>query len=285
MELIMRTALLFLCVLVLASFGDADHLLLSEICVTPTDGEFVEIFNPTGVSVSLDDYYLCDVYGDSSSIEYLYVQIVAGPLTQSGSDFVAKFPGGASIPSEGVIVVATTGSGFLTTYGISADFDLRGTGGGATPMEVPGNCFIGGSAGLTNSSELVMLFFWDGTSDLCSDVDYAIWGDEGYINRRVDKTGISIDGPDAGTTPTAYLNDTPIADQDSIADSGAAYGFSFHRADFNEGAETFTGGNGITGHDETSEDMFNTWITLEPSPGEVYTALVRSTWGEIKSSF
>ena len=35
------------------SRGAADHLLLSEVCVTPTNGEFVEIYNPTDSSYTL----------------------------------------------------------------------------------------------------------------------------------------------------------------------------------------------------------------------------------------
>ncbi|MGB9359121.1 MAG: hypothetical protein WCC01_11250, partial [Acidimicrobiia bacterium] len=34
-----------------------DHLLLTEIVVTPTDGEFIEIHNPTGSAIDLSNYY------------------------------------------------------------------------------------------------------------------------------------------------------------------------------------------------------------------------------------
>ena len=40
--------------------GGADGLLLTEIVVTPTDGEFVEIHNPTGSTIDLTDVYLTD---------------------------------------------------------------------------------------------------------------------------------------------------------------------------------------------------------------------------------
>ncbi|MCP3999011.1 MAG: lamin tail domain-containing protein, partial [bacterium] len=38
----------------------ADHLVLSEIAVTPSEGEFVEIHNPTSAVIDLTDVYLSD---------------------------------------------------------------------------------------------------------------------------------------------------------------------------------------------------------------------------------
>ena len=34
-----------------------DHLLISEFVVTPTAGEFIEIYNPTASAVDLTNYY------------------------------------------------------------------------------------------------------------------------------------------------------------------------------------------------------------------------------------
>ncbi len=262
-------------------FADANHLLLTEICVTPTGGEFIEIYNPLGTTISLTDIYLCDVYGDSASVEYFYPQIVSGPLTYISTDFVVKFPNGSSIDPGGVQTIAMNGADFTTEYGIPPDFDLAGTGG--TQMATPYNCYIGSSAGLTNGDELVVLFLWDGVYDLCYDIDYAFWGDN--LDRRVDKTGLSIDGPDGDTVPSVYLNDTANADQDGIATGGHSTGFTFQRVDMDEGTEILTGGNGTTGHDETSENLSVTWLQGDPTPGYLYTALVRQTWGAIKSVF
>ena len=55
--------------------------------------------------------------------------------------------------------------------------------------------------------------------------------------------------------------------------------------DMDEGTETPTGGNGLTGHDETSENLSETWLEGEPTPGYIYTALERETWGSIKATF
>lgn len=270
-----------LCLLVSSLvFSQADHLLLTEICDTPTDGEFVEIYNPTGSTVSLSFVHITDLYGDSSCVDDFYPQIALGPIPSPSSyDFLVKFPYGDEIIAGQVIVIAMSGAAFETEYGIQADYDIWGTGGGATPMAVPSNGFAGSSAGLTNSGETVTLFSYDDVSDsedLCYDIDYAVWGDD--PGEFVDKTGITINS-------STYLNDTPEGSQDAIYYTGHAYGNTFQRIDIWEGTETPTGGNGITGNDETSENLSATWFEATPTPGTVYTALERETWGSIKSTF
>ena len=127
---------------------------------------------------------------------------------------------------------------------------------------LPGS--INGQGGLTNSGEVVILYTWDGASDLVQDIDYAVWGDKA---EAVDKTSVEIDGPDGDGDRSFYLSDTAIADQDVVAIGGHATGDSFQRVDFNEGVETQSGGNGITGSDETSEDLSVTWSQLAVTPG------------------
>ncbi len=254
--------------------------LISEVCVTPTAGEFVEIHNPTSSSIALDNVYLCDLYGTSASLASFYPQIVAGPVTNASADFLVMFPAGASLPAGGVITVAVKGSDFQATYGEAPDYEIQNSGIG-TQMATPPNGYINSTAGLTNNDEVVVLFYWDAATDLVYDLDYALWGDEN--NRRVDKTGISIDGPDADGTATAYLAETAPASQIAINPTGHSSGFSFQRTDFAEGTETLTGGNGLTGHDETSENMSTTWTIAAVTPGTIYTSLSRTTWGQIKS--
>ena len=94
----------------------------------------------------------------------------------------------------------------------------------------------------------------------------------------MDKTGITINS-------STYLNDLPWASQDAIYSDGHAYGLTFQRIDMDEGTETLTGGNGVTGHDETSENLSVTWLQADPTPGYLYTALQRETWGAIKTIF
>jgi hypothetical protein len=254
--------------------------LISEVCVTPTEGEFVEIFNPTGASISLDNIYLCDLYGTSATVAYFYPQIVAGPLTSSSNDFLVRFPAGSTLPAGGVITVAVSGSAFQTLYGEAPDYELLNTGVG-TQMTTPPGGYIHSAAGLTNGDEVVVLFFWDGSTDRAYDLDYALWGDD--TTRRVEKTGISLDGPDGDTVPSAYMTDVASASQDPISLAAHAGGLSYQRIDFTEGSEVLTGGNGLTGHDETSENMSDTWLVATVTPGTIYTSLSRTTWGQIKS--
>ncbi|MCD4848855.1 MAG: lamin tail domain-containing protein [Candidatus Aegiribacteria sp.] len=270
-----------LCLLVSAlAFSQADHLLLTEICDTPTDGEFVEIYNPTVSTIPLSLVHLTDLYGDSSCVDDFYPQIALGPISyQSSYDFLVQFPLGDVIAPGEVIVIAMSGLAFETEYGVQADYDIRSTGGGATPMVVPTNGFAGSSAGFTNSGETITMFLFDDASDsgdLCYDIDYAVWGDD--AGEFVDKSYITIN-------TASYLNDTPEASQDAIYYTGHAYGMTFQRVDMYEGTETLTGGNGLTGHDETSENLSVTWLEGEPTPGFLYTALERETWGSIKSTF
>jgi len=88
------------------------------------------------------------------------------------------------------------------------------------------------------------------------------------------KTGVSVDGPDADVTPSVYLPDSPQAEQDvaSMGDNANDFGLTVSRVDFDEGNETLTGGNGITGDNETSENYSVTWAENTPpsigSPGE-----------------
>lgn len=89
-----------------------------------------------------------------------------------------------------------------------------------------------------------------------TDLDYVIWGNTTYA---VDKTGVSMDGPDAYTATTTYLADTAIVSQTVVATGAHANGKSWQRKDMSEGAEIKFGGNGAAGHNETSEDLNNTF--------------------------
>lgn len=275
--------LLLTCLFLAAAIGySQSELLLSEICVRPTEAEFIEVYNPNGITVSLSNYYLSDLYGDNTKVEQFYPYLVAGAISpQLNTDFLVKFPAGASIPAGGVIVIAMDGTGFEGVYGFAPDYDIQGSGTG-TVMDVPANGFSGSNAGLNNGAEVVMLLYWDGNSDLFLDADYAQWGTDG--TRRIVKNGISLDGPDSGTTPSSYLDDTDPISQDYISPDAHLSGESYQRLDYTEGAEVKTGGNGINGHDETSEDMSNTWTTDTAGPG-FQTPLGRSTWAGIKAAF
>ena len=249
------------------SGGSGEHLLLTEIAVTPTAGEFVEIHNPTDTAIDLTDVYLTDAtFGTGQT----YFQIVTGANAGGGGfgDFHARFPAGSSIgPGEYQTIALAGSDGFNSTYGVDPTYELieDGTPDGIPDMleAIPGS--INGQGGLSNSGEMVVLYTWDGASDLVIDLDYAVWGDQA---EAVDKTGVVIDGPDPDSDGSAYLPDTPIVSQDVISPGSHANGISWQRNDLSEGAEADSGGNGIVGHDETSEDTSNTWEEAEPTPGE-----------------
>jgi len=246
-------------------------LLLSEIVVTPTAGEFIEIHNPNGVAVDLNDVYLSDTTFTPDSV--FYYKIVTGNLATTGGgdfgDFSARFPDGASIPAGAYQTLALAGSSdFNSEYGIDPDYELFEDDASADAIPdmreaLPGS--INNQGGLTNSGEVVVLFAWDGASDLVTDLDYVVWGNG---EEAVDKTGVSIDGPDADADASSYLDDTAIASQEVVAGGAHASGNSFQRDDLSEGNEVKSGGNGAQGHDETSEDVSVTWCEAIVSPGQ-----------------
>ncbi len=236
-----------------------DHLLLCEAVLTPTSDEFIEIANPTGAAISLDDYYL----SDDEDYALLPGASGSGPAPDIGSsDFIAGFPPGSSIPAGGVIVVAFDGTGFETTFGFKADFEILGTDAGTPDMVATD---VGATAGLTNSGENAVLFFWDGATDLVQDVDMVNLGTPSSTNDIADKTGVGVDGPDADTTATLYGTDAFTMPQQA---SDPGFGFSTKRILLETGNES-AGPNGLTGDDETSEQITSTWDSAftAPSPG------------------
>lgn len=232
----------------------ADTLLLQEIVVRPSDAELIAIHNPTSEAIDLSNVFLADVAG--------YYLIVTGDDGIGGglADFNARFPEGAIIMPGDTQCVSLAGSdAFVTWYGHLPTYEIKEDGG--APDSVPDmrealTDSIGDTTALSNSGEIIMLYQWDGLGDLVQDLDYAIWGD---LDDAVDKTGVMIDGPDAGLTSSGYAPDTSAGIQDLMAFSAHDDNDSWQRTDLEEGAETSAGGNGATGHDETSENLSATW--------------------------
>ena len=252
----------------------AKKLLLSEIVVTPTAGEYVEIYNPsTTDAVDLSNYYLTDATFAGGGT--YYYQVVEGGGGGGGfGDWNAHFPDGAMIMPGEYQTIAMNGTGFVATYSIQPTYELFETDPAIPDMReaTPGSINMQG--GLTNGDEVVILYYWNGLSDLVGDVDYLLYNSNSPTpnDEAVDKTGVNIDGPDADTDSSAYLADTPIANQVSaLSHSG---GFSTHRIDMSEGTQTSSGGNGVLGADETSENLNVTWTANSiPSPNAAYVPL------------
>ncbi len=258
-----------------------DHLLITEFAVTPTSGEFIEIYNPTADSIDLTNYYITDAtFANGGTFYYQIVE--GGGGGGSFGDFHAQFPAGAKIgPGEYQSIALNGSANFMGEYGVEPTYELYED--DAAPDAIPDMLeatpgSINGQGGLSNSGEFVVLYYWDGASDLVKDVDYVVWGDKA---EAVDKTGVSIDGPDAGTDSSTYLADTSIADQyvvnaDNDVDANPHDdGMTAQRRLDVEDVEIWVGGNGITGHDETSENTSwkgGIWSINEPAtPG--YRAL------------
>ncbi|MEM9386896.1 MAG: lamin tail domain-containing protein [Pseudomonadota bacterium] len=264
--------------LLLASALGAEHaaaqtlsdLLINEVVVTPTAGEFVEIINTGSVSLDLTDVYLTDATFAGDSV--FYFKIVTGDLAQAGgggfSDWHARFPTGATIaPGELQTVSLAGATEFFGEYGALPTYEMCDTDRAVPDML---EALVGSidcaanSPGFTNGGEFLVLYTWDGASDLVADIDYLVWGDK---DEAVDKSGASIDGPDGDMDPSTYQSDTAIATQAVVAAGGHAGGDAFARADPSEGAEVQDGGNGVSGADETSEDLFSTYCQAAATPG------------------
>lgn len=230
----------------------SSHLLISEVVVTPTASELIEIHNPTASDIDLTNYYLTDAWfiPTGGGTPTGYYQLPTGTFSiGTNTDFCARFPGGSIIPAFGTQVIAMYGPGVDSIYGPgTANYEVTSVSPTIPDMIHVGNnvpAIGAGATTLTNNREFVMLFQWDGGADNVCDVDYVTWGPIDAINgsSRVNKTGLSTDGPDAGTTATPYFPDTPAASQSSVAAPGLL--LSVARKAGAEGAET-SGGNGCT---------------------------------------
>ena len=253
---------LLLVVLACASPAAADdHLLLSELQFGPETSEFIEIVNATDQVVALDDYYLSDEQDYAKTPGWFG----GSPLPEIGvADFIVRFPAGASLAPGEVVIIAMQGAGFFNAFGFRADFEVR-----STDALTPNMLHVGGGGGaptLSDFGECMILFHWDGASDLVSDVDLLRWGQPTSANDLSSKTGLQVDGPDRGNDASTYLPDAftmPTADEPPA-------GQSLKRISAEGANETASGGNGLTGHDETTENILLTWdfgSFTAPNPG------------------
>jgi len=227
------------------------HLVLSEVKVTPDAVEFVEIYNPTDTTVDLTNVYLSDDqdYG-------LLPAFVDGnqASTLTSSDFIFRFPSASTIDSMSALTIAFDGDSFESALGVAPDL---------TESDLVRVFPATGSASLSNDGESLVLFQWDGSSDLVFDLDAVLFGDPDGQNDLADKTGLAVDGPDGGSETSVYLDDAHSAPRLNLGSADS----SMQRI-IGEGGREGTNGNGLTGDDETSEPLDITWSTRTPTPGE-----------------
>ena len=226
------------------ALGQVDHVVFTEVVLTPSDGEYVEISNPTESGVDLTNYYLTDGTDISSSKLYYNLPIEDNYWSGSSTDFICRFPNGYTLaPGAAIKISLRDNSAYESVYGqipdISLDDDMLSV---SEDSDTKGNP---NAPKLHNSSETLILFYWDGSSTIVKDVDYLIWGNNSF---SIDKSG--VDG---------YLSDTPASSQ-SLMPIHATNEKLVRLDKSSEGMESQASGNGITGHDETSEPLADTWI-------------------------
>lgn len=238
----------------------ASHVLISEVGVTPGGGEFIELYNPTASDVSLDDYFLSD---NASYTTFAEGKPWNPPTDNPGTDFLAGFPAGTKIKAGDVLVIASSPKNFEDAHSLCPNFVLVATdyacsgGGTAKAMVAPANGGIGDKFGslLSNSREMVVLFQFGAGASTLKDVDYVTWGTEYEEPTRADKSSVP-----------GYAPDTPKASQSPANAPGENQ--SIERCDASEPGEKTSGGNGLSGHDETSENLAASFqVTSSPSPG------------------
>lgn len=250
------------------------HLLVTEVGYDTVDetaptAEFVEILNPDPASVSLANLWLV---GDEDAYPYL-VNGSVSPI--SLNNFIYRFPAITMAPGE-IVVVCQDSDAFLAEhFPINGLADFLALPGHQTLIEVtqdgtadgvPNMIDWGsnpaGTLSMANNGECVGLVSWDGTSDLVKDHDWVCWLTTTFIpNKDVDYP-LGIDGPDPNLETTFFADDrgTGLPAPDS------PQGFSIHRTSIVEKNELATGGNGVSGHDETSED-WSVWQIAAYDPG------------------
>ena len=229
--------------------ASADHLILTRVVtqggpvLSPNAAESFSIYNPTDSLIDLTNYYICDD-------EDYYKMQTEGNLSPSNiaNGFIAQFPI-RNIDSGDTLTIVLDSS-FEEFYGSEFTPDLLLYGSETNSMiETENGSFGGGSGKFNDSAEILILFYWDGyPSSPIKDVDYFIWGSS---QNAIDKTGIS-----------GYKNDTPIENQLYFEEIANEY-YAYSRIGVEEIGELETGGNGVTGHDETSENFRVSWERIE----------------------
>lgn len=262
--------------------AQVDHLVMSEVAMITQNqngsyksSEYVEIYNPTASAIPLDNYY----YTDHNS--YKSFPANPGGMDIGTSDQIAGFPAGTMLAS-GQIVVITGGAELFLKEFFPSDGDPN-VGDLAKFNALPGSPLLfeveetmatvpntinfntapeTGDEGqilknnlsMTNGAEFSILFHWDGVSDLVQDVDIVTWGipNATTTNRFAPKTTA-----DTGANGATYLNDA--GNHDTLSVAGDTQNNVIVRQTILETDEVDTGGNGLTGHDETTENTPVTW--------------------------
>ena len=260
----------------------AAHLLVTEVGYDPVDetsptAEYVEILNPGPSAVALGDIWIVND-------EDAYPLLVNGPVLAgvTSGDFLYRFPN-LTLDPGGIVVVCQDSDAFLAEHfpvGGMADFLAQP--GSQTLVEVTSDGAAdgvpdladwgsnpAGTLSMANNGECVGLVFWDGASDRVVDHDWVCWLTLNAIPDKDVDYPLGVDGPDPNLDVSFFGEDRGTA----LAAPDAPQGSSIHRASLFETSELQSGGNGASGHDETTED-WSGWLIQPFSPGVVTLSTV-----------
>ena len=135
-----------------------------------------------------------------STLNNTYYKMSEGNFDSGNTaDFIVRFPANAQIASGATITIAIDGSQFQATYGAAADYACRNSAGGSVDMLIPSPAgWVAGPiapyAELFDSGESVVIFSWDGQTDLVQDVDYVFYGSAASVG-TYDGATAAIDPP------------------------------------------------------------------------------------------
>jgi hypothetical protein len=258
------------------------HLLVTEVGYDPVDeagatAEFVEIMNPGPAAVPLSGMWL-------ANDEEAYALLVNGPIVSgiTSGDFVCRFPDLVLEPGR-IVVVCHDSDAFLAEHfaggppsfftdqpgqPILLEITDDGIGDGVPAMTTWGSN-PAGTMSMANNGECIGLAEWDGAGDRVRDHDWVCWLTLNNIPNKDVDFPFGIDGPDADLEGSFFLEDLGTA----VAAPDAPEGMSIHRASLAEPGEATGGGNGIGGHDETTED-WSAWQVGAPTPGRTAIGVV-----------
>jgi hypothetical protein len=225
--------------------ANADHLLLTGVSVRPLEAQMFIITNPTTSNIDLTDYYITDATKNSDGNFYYKLPSGVSYWSESFLDFFTRFPAISLAPGDSLTVALTDSTIFNNYYEYDADLVLEDDFLNGSP---DGSDTIGPLARLDEDNECLILFYWDGISSTVLDVDYFIWGDNSHASAK--------------TTADGYpYNDTPVDQQQFMRTylNSDLIDSLYRRVDIEEDLEHQIDGNGITGHDETSEDLPSSW--------------------------
>ena len=236
---------------------EADHIIFSKITITPNQAEMVAIYNPTSATIDLSNYYLSDAEYSVLGKHYYNLPTSTDYWSGFGSDFIVKFKDTDEIEPGETKYISLAGTGdFESYYGFLPDLIMQND----MLSAIDGQNSISNQANLLGDNyEVLILFYWDGNpNSLVQDVDYFYWGNpQGLPLYGVNKTGISN-----------YAADTDFSIQEQNILALHTDGYTYKRVSLTEeigelGPANSITGNGITLHDETSENFTVSWEIVD----------------------